>query len=153
MHLDEVARRSNHQDRDLCSSVLQRFLCNKQHPKIGFLVTSLLSTAAEAKLFDKEQKFLKVYGNNNEENAKLSSEAKTDENNETKPYDQFSAMMHYMQHFMQAPRMPQPFPNMRFPSNFRRGGFNSVRPRLGPNYTGCHKCGDFTHLKVDCPRK
>ena len=61
MHLDEMARRVNHSDKELFSLVLQRFLCHKNHENIGFLVTSLLSTA-ETKLFEKEQKFLKLHG-------------------------------------------------------------------------------------------
>ena len=35
MHLDEVARRASHKQRELYAMVLQRFLCNKQHSKIG----------------------------------------------------------------------------------------------------------------------
>ena len=35
MHLDEVARRANHNDRELFSTTLQHFLSNKQHKKIG----------------------------------------------------------------------------------------------------------------------
>ena len=69
MHLDEVARRANHPDKELYASVLQRFLCHKKHEKIGFLVTSLLSTPAEAKLFEKEQKFLKLHGSDENKNA------------------------------------------------------------------------------------
>ena len=46
MHLD-MGRRTNHDDKDLFSSVLQMFLCHKTNPKIGFLVTSLLCTPAE----------------------------------------------------------------------------------------------------------
>jgi hypothetical protein len=43
--------------------VLQRFLCNKDQPRIGHLVTSLLCSPAEAKVYEKEQKFLKLHGN------------------------------------------------------------------------------------------
>ena len=62
MHLDEVARRVNHSYKELFSLVLHRFLCHKNHENIGFLVTSLLSSTAETKLFEKEQKFLKLHG-------------------------------------------------------------------------------------------
>ena len=62
MHFDEVARRTTHDERELYALTLQRFLYHKQHPKIGFLVTSLLSSPAETKLFEKEQKFLKIHG-------------------------------------------------------------------------------------------
>ena len=150
MHLDETARSSNHPDRELYASVLNRFLCNKKHPKIGFLITSLLSTAAEAKLFEKEQKFLKIYGKHGEESTKNVADSRNAEDGDGKHYEQWANMMHFMQSFM---RMPQPTPGVRMPFNLRRGGFNNVRPRLSPSYTGCHKCGDFTHLKADCPKK
>ena len=58
MHLDEVARRVNHSHKELFSLVLQHFLCHKNHENIGFLVTSLLSSTAETKLFEKEQNFM-----------------------------------------------------------------------------------------------
>ena len=44
MHLDEVGRRTRHDDRELFSVVLQTFLCHKSKKNIGFLVTSLLRT-------------------------------------------------------------------------------------------------------------
>jgi hypothetical protein len=43
--------------------VLQRFLCNKDQPRIGHLVTSLLCSPAEAKVYEKEQTFLRLHGN------------------------------------------------------------------------------------------
>ena len=63
MHLDEMGRRFDHGDKELYSLVLQRFLCNKDQPRIGHLVTSLLCSPAEAKVYEKEQKFLKLHGN------------------------------------------------------------------------------------------
>ena len=63
IHLDEIARRNTHADRDLFPTALERFLCHKKHPKIGFLVSSILSSPAESKILDKEQKFLKLHGN------------------------------------------------------------------------------------------
>ena len=57
MHLDEIARRNQHPDRDLYSSALERFLCHKKHPKIGFLISSILSNPSETKILKKEQKF------------------------------------------------------------------------------------------------
>jgi hypothetical protein len=63
MHLDEMGRRFDHGDKELYSMVLQRFLCNKDQPRIGHLVTSLLCSPAEAKVYEKEKKFLKLHGN------------------------------------------------------------------------------------------
>lgn len=65
MHLDEVVRRTRHDDRELFSMVLQRFLCHKSRKNIGFIVTSLLSTPAESKIYEKEQFFLELHGNEN----------------------------------------------------------------------------------------
>lgn len=79
MHLDEVARRVNDSNRELYSMVLQRFLCHKNHDKIGFLVTSLLSSPAETKIFEKEQKFLKVHGSDKE---KVSDESQQNASNQ-----------------------------------------------------------------------
>ena len=65
MHLDEMERCFDHDDKELYSMVLQRFLCNKDQPRIGHLVTSLLPVCspAEAKVYEKEQKFLRLHGN------------------------------------------------------------------------------------------
>ena len=54
MHLEEVASWANHDNRELYALTLQCFLCHKQNPKVGFLITSLLSSAEETKLFEKE---------------------------------------------------------------------------------------------------
>ena len=75
MHLDDMSRRTSHDDKELYSSVLQRFLCHKSNPRIGFLVTSLLFTPAESKLFEKEQKFLKLHGKNDTPNDREPKEA------------------------------------------------------------------------------
>ena len=69
MHLDKVARRASHDNRELYALTLQRFLCHKQNPKIWFLITSLLSSPAETKLFEKEQKFLKLHGKQDTQQA------------------------------------------------------------------------------------
>ena len=61
MHLDEIGRRTQHADRELFSIVLQRFLCHKSHAGIGFLVSSLLVSFTEARLLEKEHKFLKLH--------------------------------------------------------------------------------------------
>lgn len=150
MHLDEVARRTRHADRELYSLVLLRFLNHKDKKNIGFLITSLLSTQAESRIFEKEQKFLKLYAVDNappqKETAQKSSnpKAESDEN--------CAAMLNFIQ-MMNAFRPPVPTPRMpNFPVP-RRGGFAGPRPRLPYQYTGCYKCGDMSHLRIDCPKK
>ena len=151
MHLDEVARRVNDTNRELYSMVLQRFLCHKNHDKIGFLVTSLLSTPAETKIYEKEQKFLKVHGS---EKAK-DQESIASPDKKTPEYDgqmqQFMHMLQMAQSVVNPARLSQGFSSYRYPAPSRRG---SVTPRkLPPNYAGCYKCGDTTHFRVDCPKK
>ena len=58
-----MGRRFDHGNKELYSMVLQRFLCNKDQPRIGHLVTSLLCSPAEAKVYEQEQQFLKLQGN------------------------------------------------------------------------------------------
>ena len=62
MRLNAVARRTNHKDRELFLTTLQHFLCNKKHKRIASLITSLLSSPEEGKLYEKVQKFVKLYG-------------------------------------------------------------------------------------------
>ena len=144
MHLDDMGRRTNHDDKDLFSSVLQRFLCHKSNPKIGFLVTSLLCTPAETKLFDKEQKFLKMHGK-----AESSNDPKESSPASANP-DPTPAMMQMLQTMLGSPQFRSPF---QFPRPFlpRRPSYSPRRP--GPGYSGCHRCGDMTHFRIDCPRK
>ena len=151
MHLDEMGRRYNHTDKELYSLVLQRFLCNKSQPRIGHLITSLLCSAAEAKIYEKEQKFLKLHGKFDQK-VEVTANVEGNKNKESVPnsFDQLTPMFQFMQQFI--PRFPTPVPPRSFFNQPRRGGGNA-RMRPGPNYTGCHICGDVSHFKVDCPRK
>lgn len=147
MHLDETGRRTQHEDKELFSIVLQRFLCHKSHPGIGFLVSSLLSSPAEARLLEKEHKFLKLHG----------KDKKAEENDKPKKQDnQEKADPHLM--YWQSTFTPQMFGYPRFavpppppfrPAPIRRS--TPPRPRLQA-YTGCHFCGDLNHFKIDCPK-
>lgn len=142
MHLDDMGRRTRHEDRELFSSVLQRFLCHKSNPKIGFLVSSLLCTPAESKVFEKEQKFLKIHGNQE-------SNKKTEE---TQQSDQFQTFMKFMQSFQSLAPTPfrPPPPYLRPTPPPRR--FNSL-PRKPYTYSGCHICGEKSHFATDCTKK
>ena len=145
MHLDEVGRRTQHDEKDLFSRVLEWFLFHKTHPQVGLLVSTLLSSSTDARLFDKEHKFLKLHGGEKkktepEKNKKLSWEDNTG-------VDWHMMYMQLLQ-FGQ-PRFPMPFPQLRPPQITRRPG--PVRPRL-QNYMGCHFCGELSHFKVDCPK-
>ena len=151
MHLDEVARRYDHTDKELYATVLNRFLCYKAHPKIGFLVTSLLCTSAEQRVYEKEQKFLKLHG---QVEKKEKKESPSQGLEDMRSLEQFSAMMNFWQafgpyhaRFMLQPRVPINFPPRR--------GFSNVRPRqqLNSAASGCFNCGDPGHFKVDCPKK
>ncbi|CAC5425655.1 unnamed protein product [Mytilus coruscus] len=148
MHLDEVARRVNDSNRELYSMVLQRFLCHKNHEKIGFLVTSLLSSPAETKIFEKEQKFLKVHGCNKE---KVSDESPKNASNQKSENDlqQFVSMMQVAQSFFQ-PALPAQSPPPVKNVNYRR---LAATRKIPQNYSGCFKCGDVSHFRADCPRK
>lgn len=153
MHLDEVARRTSHDERELYALTLQRFLCHKQHPKIGFLVTSLLSSPAETKLFEKEQKFLKVHG---KDDSQVSAKKTTGDEKEKKSTSA-DLEQHLPGYFMPpflTPMMPFPrgaFPPMQRPSFTPRRGAGRNVPRAG--YSGCFKCGDLSHFSYMCNKK
>lgn len=150
MHLDEVARRSTHKDRELYSMVLQRFLCNKQHTKIGFLISSLLSSAAESKLIDKEQKFLKLHG---KETKKTDVDEKEKKQVLDSEYQGGPYMMPFPPHpfYGFPPRVGTPF-SFRPGGSFRRGQGRG-RPRMTYGNEGCFKCGDPSHFQIACPKK
>lgn len=144
MHLDEVARRTQHNDRDLYAMVLQRFLCYKSHPSIGFLVSSLLSSPAEARILEKEQKFLKIHGQDSSKKASTKSPDEKDKSDQT-------ALIQTMQNFMAnmgIPRFPTP-PPPRFGGPYPPF---PVRPRQrSTRPTRCFLCGDASHYRSDCP--
>lgn len=145
MHLDEVSRRSQHEDKDLFSRVLERFLCHKSHPQVGLLVSTLLSSSTDARLFDKEHKFLKLHGEDKKKaEAEKSKKTSSEDNSGVDWHMMYMQLLQFGQ-----PRFPMPFPQMRPFQMPRRPG--PARPRL-QNYTGCHVCGDMSHFKVDCPK-
>lgn len=159
MHLDEVARRANHDSRELYSITLQRFLCHKQNPQIGFLITSLLSTPAESKLFEKEQKFLKLHGKDGlqqsgrkESKDEKEKEKKNSSDNErqfggnvsTQPF--FNHMMSFPFRFGY-PTLPRP------PMIPRRGSGRQSQRFAGNGFSGCYKCGDLSHYQAFCDKK
>lgn len=150
MHLDEVARRTSHKDRELFSLTLQRFLCHKQHENIGFLITSLLSSPAETKLFEKEHKFLKLHGKDQSGSKNTEGKGK-DKKQEVEQPQGVATFPHFFHPMMQFPfRYGYPtFP--RPPSHQRRATSARNGPRAG--YTGCFKCGDTSHFMATCPKK
>lgn len=154
MHLEEVARRASHKDRELYSMVLQRFLCNKQHPKIGFLISSLLSSAAESKLLDKEHKFLKLHAKDS--NAAHSGNTEAAEKEKKQPVNSEVPVGPYMMPFITPPyisyppRLPPFLPRSGGPI---RHGFGRGRPRFPYQTDCCFKCGDPSHFQINCPKK
>ena len=146
MHLDEVARRNQHPDRELFSSALERFLCHKKHPKIGFLISSILSNQAESKILKKEQKFLKLHGKD------VPTEDQSPQE-KTNNLDQFTNFLQAMQSFMLQARGPRgpynPRPTFGYPP---RQPMTQGRFRFRPQYTGCFTCGDTSHIRANCPQ-
>lgn len=148
MHLDEVARRNQHNDRELFYSALERFLCHKNHPKIGFLISSILSSPAESKILEKEQKVLKVHGKSEKETTKQENAAV---NVEKQQNDFTGFMVQMLQSFMpqqRGPRFQAMNSNMRSPGYTRFG----YRPRYRPPFAGCFTCGDTSHIRANCPQ-
>lgn len=159
MHLDEVARRANHDNRELYALTLQRFLCHKQNPKIGFLITSLLSSPAETKLFEKEQKFLKLHGKEDMQQAckKDAKEEKEKEKKSTPDYERHFGGNVGAQPFFY-PMMSSPFrlgypPLYRPPVSPRRGSGRPGQRFTGSGFQGCFKCGDLSHYQAFCDKK
>ena len=152
MHLDEIARRTSHDERELYALTLQRFLCHKQHPKIGFLVTSLLSSPAETKLFEKEQKFLKIHGK--PETKGSAKKFTTDEKEKKSTSDLEQPYPSYFMPPFFNPMMPLPrtqLPPFQRPLTPSRRGAGRNGPRAG--YSGCFKCGDLSHFSYMCNKK
>ena len=134
MHLDEMGRRFDHGDKELYSMVLQRFLCNKDQPRIGHLVTSLLCSPAEAKVYEKEKKILKLHGNKGIDTKPSNSNMAT-KIERSPSFDQFATMLQFMQNFASSHQQPMRFSRPPIPSFLqqRRGVTPNVRPRPGPN--------------------
>ncbi|KAK6167158.1 hypothetical protein SNE40_021253 [Patella caerulea] len=60
--LDEKARKSCDQSAEEYGFILQRFLANKHNPNVGSLIVFMLSSKKEYQLMEKEQKFIKAWG-------------------------------------------------------------------------------------------
>jgi len=58
-------------------------------------------------------------------------------------------MMQVMHSMFTPPRFAPP----RFPATQRRCGDGGLPKNPLSNYSGCFKCGDTSHFKVDCPKK
>lgn len=124
MHLDEMGRRFDHGDKELYSLVLQRFLCNKDKPRIGHLVTSLLCSPSEANLYEKEQIFLKLHSNKGIDTEPSNSNVATKIENTQKitpSFDQFATMLQFMQNLFRHTNNPCVFPGHRDRPFFSKG--------------------------------
>lgn len=149
MRLDEVARRSQNDDKELYSMVLQRFLCHKSHPKIGFLVSSMLSSPIEARLLEKEQKFLKLHGQSQ-------SAASTTDNPHTSDAKLKRDSLSYLQAILNLPASlgnPRfiPPPTATYPSRYTGPPPSQQQTRPRQRVIRCYYCGE-QHYKVDCPQ-
>ena len=63
LHLENVARKGDHKDKDKFTIVLSRFVAHKGKPSFAAsLMLTLLSTKEEATIYEKEQKMIKRFG-------------------------------------------------------------------------------------------
>ena len=62
MHPEDLGRCTLHEDRELYSKVLERFQACKDHPEVGSLILTLLSSSTDTLVLNKEHKFLKLHG-------------------------------------------------------------------------------------------
>ena len=153
MHLDETGRRTQHEDKGLFSKVLERFQFHKKRDDVGDLVANLLSSPSDARLYDKEHKFLKLHRKDQKSEDKKPGDA---EKHATPAVDNTKVdwQMLYMQLYntvqLGQPRFspPSPLPFRPFPAP-RRQPQGRPRPSV---YTGCHYCGDLSHYRIDCPK-
>ena len=147
MHLDEVGRRTQQDDRELYSKVLERFIFHKTFKKVGLLVSTLLSTSTDARLYDKEHKFLKLYGGDKaKEDAEKPKKSEVDHSSKI---DWQMMHMQLLQQYSHHGFLCLRLPRFDHPPMFRRTP--QARPRFHA-YTGCHYCGELSHFKVDCPK-
>ena len=120
---------------------------------IGCLVSSLLSSAAESRLIEKEHKFLKLHGKDNP--TTLSKKQESEEKEKKYPDTEFQ-LAPYMLPFMHQPylafppRFP-PFPPR--PAGPMRRGLGRGRARFPSPFDCCFKCREPSHFQNSCPRK
>ena len=126
------------------------FLCHKNHPRIGLLVTSILSSPTEAKIIEKEQKFLKLH-NKEEKDEQTSKPSKQNVpvTGDDK-MDQFMNFLQFAQPFFAATSVPRAPTG---PRSFAPRFAPANRFRFRPNFTGCYNCGDLSHIRAQCPHK
>ena len=148
IHLEDLGRCTMHEDRELYSKVLERFQVRKDHPKVGSLILTLLSSSTDALVFNKEHKFLKLHGKDRQNPAQDKGKKSGAEDSSGVDWQMMYVQAMQMLQFAQ-PRFPMTAPQPRPPLANRRLG--PVRPRL-QNYMGCHNCGDMSHFRVDCPK-
>ncbi|CAC5384717.1 RBBP6 [Mytilus coruscus] len=90
-----------------------------------------------------------IHGNENLSTKQQKDEVETKNPGNESQIQQFATMMQCMQSVFN-PRPSTPFMSQRFAHTSRRLSGNGQR-RPPPNYTGCFKCGDISHFKIDCP--
>ena len=161
LHLENVARKSDHKDKDKFTIVLSRFVAHKGKPSFAAsLMLTLLSTKEEATIYEKEQKMIKRFG----EGALPSSSSKTTTSDANPP--QASPAYPVQTWPMNSAGMPLVLPqmvpfwqsNMGVPLPPMPSAANPIRsprPRLNTtpyaNKAVCFRCRKPGHFSRDCP--
>ena len=158
MHLDEVARRVSHENRELYALALQRFLDHKENKKVGFLVSQLLSTPTESKLYDKEHKFLKLCGKEVQSKTEVKTEKEKEKPKEMKTTPEMDNFLNFFAQLTRTyyPLMPTArhmYPVTRQMMGPERGAGRGTPRFMNSGSAGCWKCGDPSHYQASCDRK
>ena len=78
LHLEHVARKGDHKDKDKFTLVLSRFVAHKGKPSFAAsLMLTLLSTKEEAAIYEKEQKMIKRFGDETQASSSITSHVNT----------------------------------------------------------------------------
>ncbi|CAG2184855.1 unnamed protein product [Mytilus edulis] len=112
--------------------------------KLGFWSPLCCLHPAETKIYEKEQKFLKVHGCIKE---KVSDESPKNVSNQKSENDlqQFVSVMQVAQSFFQ-PALPTQSPPTVKNVNYRRPAAPRKIPQI---FSGCFKCGDVSHFRFN----